>query len=83
MLHPVMPFVTETIYQELPEHGESIMIQEFPKYDKALNYTTAHKTMNEVINVVRAIRNARKEMNVADNVKTNLFVETSNKDMES
>ncbi len=83
MLHPVMPFVTETIYQELPEHGESIMIQEFPKFDKELNFTSAHKTMNEVINVVRAIRNARKEMNVADNVKTNLFVETSNKDIKS
>ena len=29
------------------------------------------------------IRNARKEMNVADNVKTNLFVETSNKDIKA
>ena len=83
MLHPVMPFVTETIYQELPGHGESIMISEFPKATKELNFASAHKTMNEVMTVVRAIRNARKEMNVADNIKTNLFVETANREIKN
>lgn len=83
MLHPVMPFVTETIYQELPNHIESIMISEFPKVNKELNFASAHKVMNEVMSVVRNIRNVRKEMNVADNVRTNLFVETSNKEIKA
>ncbi|MBQ2864802.1 MAG: valine--tRNA ligase [Clostridia bacterium] len=83
MLHPVMPFVTETIYQELPNHIESIMISEFPKVNKELNFASAHKVMNEVMIVVRNIRNVRKEMNVADNVRTNLFVETSNKEIKA
>ena len=39
--------------------------------------------MNEVMSVVRNIRNVRKEMNVADNVRTNLFVETSNKEIKA
>ena len=83
MLHPVMPFVTETIYQELPNHIESIMISEFPKVNKDLNFASSHKVMNEVMSVVRNIRNVRKEMNVADNVRTNLFVETSNKEIKA
>lgn len=83
MLHPVMPFVTETIYGELPGSDESIMISEFPKFTKELNFAAAHKTMNEVMSVVRSIRNARKEMNVADNIKTNLFVETSNREIKN
>lgn len=30
MLHPFMPFVTEEIYQQMPDHGESIMIEAYP-----------------------------------------------------
>jgi len=30
ILHPFMPFVTEAIYQKIPRHGESIMIDQWP-----------------------------------------------------
>lgn len=30
LLHPFMPFVTEEIYQQMPGHGESIMIEQWP-----------------------------------------------------
>ena len=30
LLHPFMPFVTEEIYQQMPIHGESIMIESWP-----------------------------------------------------
>ena len=31
LLHPFMPFITEEIYQRLPGHGKSIMIEGWPK----------------------------------------------------
>lgn len=31
LLHPFMPFITEEIYQKLPGHGESIMIEAWPE----------------------------------------------------
>ncbi len=31
LLHPFMPFVTEEIYQQMPDHGESIMIEKYPE----------------------------------------------------
>ncbi|MBI4080876.1 MAG: valine--tRNA ligase [Candidatus Levybacteria bacterium] len=30
LLHPFMPFITEEIYQKLPGHGDSIMIESWP-----------------------------------------------------
>lgn len=30
LLHPFMPFVTEAIYQQMPGHGKSIMIEPWP-----------------------------------------------------
>lgn len=31
LLHPFMPYVTEAIYQQMPGHGESIMIELYPE----------------------------------------------------
>jgi valyl-tRNA synthetase len=31
LLHPFMPFITEEIYQKLPEHTESLMIAKWPE----------------------------------------------------
>ena len=83
MLHPIMPFVTEKIYQELPNHNESIMVESFPTFNKELNFTQSAKVMREVMEIVKNIRNVRKNMNVADNIKTNLFVVTSNKEIKN
>lgn len=30
LLHPFMPFITEEIYQKMPGHGDSIMVQPWP-----------------------------------------------------
>ena len=39
MLHPFMPYVTEEIYQKLPfKDSKSIMISNYPKYDKSKIY---------------------------------------------
>jgi valyl-tRNA synthetase len=65
MLHPFMPYVTEEIYQMLPiKEEESIMISNFPKYDKKLVFET-----NEVDNAIEFItlfRNKKKELNIKD-----------------
>src|SRR6185437_1730439 len=34
LLHPFMPFVTEAIYQQMPGHGESLMIEKWPGLDR-------------------------------------------------
>jgi len=68
LLHPFIPFVTEKIYLELPNHDESIMISSWPIVTE--NYADGY-TMEEVMNIIKSIRNARAEKKVPDNKKIN------------
>ena len=74
LLHPIIPFVTEKIYQELPTHEETIMLSEYPKYNAKHEFKAEHDTMELLIDIVKQIRGVRSEMNVADNVKTELML---------
>ena len=60
MLHPFMPFVTEEIYNMLPiKDAESIMISEYPTYNKEYVFTKEEKLVNEVLKDIVAIRNLK------------------------
>ncbi|TET39699.1 MAG: valine--tRNA ligase [Dehalococcoidia bacterium] len=69
LLHPFMPFITEEIWQSLSqrldgEMAESIMIAPYPVADEGAIDAEAEKKMELVIEVIRAIRNARAEFKV-------------------
>jgi valyl-tRNA synthetase len=66
LLHPFMPFITEEIWQQLPQRKEnkSIMIAEFPKPDERYDDEIVTDQMALVIEVVNALRNIRGEMNL-------------------
>lgn len=66
LLHPFMPFITEEIWQQLPQRKEnrSIMIAEFPKPDKRYDDEIVTDQMALVVEVVNALRNIRGEMNL-------------------
>ena len=74
MLHPFIPFVTEEIYQNLPMHDESIMISSFPEYSADFVFDKENEKVEAIIDVIKNVRNLRANLNVADNVKTPLFV---------
>ncbi len=64
LLHPVMPFVTEEIWQKLPGSGESIVITPFPETNQQEIDFDAETGMNYIIQVVTGVRNLRSEMNI-------------------
>jgi valyl-tRNA synthetase len=64
LLHPVMPFVTEEIWQKLPHTKESIMLASFPPSDEGHLDAEAEDQMALIMEVVTGIRNIRGEMNV-------------------
>jgi len=64
LLHPIMPFITEEIWQKLPTAQESIMISPYPECDPGKIDEDAEKKMTLIIDVVNNIRNVRWEMNV-------------------
>ena len=70
MLHPIIPFVTEEIYQRLPgREGKSIMVSAFPEPDASEIDTEAESMMETVMGVIDVIRNIRGETGIAPNVR--------------
>jgi len=74
LLHPFMPFVTEELWQHLKkrlpyggQEADSIMIAAYPEADERTFDPEAERVMEAVIEIVRAVRNARAEHKVANN----------------
>ena len=63
LLHPIMPFVTEEIWQVLGDPRKSIMVQRYPTAPSSWIDEAAERQMEFLMGVVRAIRNLRTEMN--------------------
>ena len=76
LLHPFMPFITEEIWQALPHEGESIMVSPWPVFDPALCFETEEKDFTKIMEMIRAIRNCRAQMNVPPKKKARVFIET-------
>ncbi len=77
LLHPVMPFITEEIWQALPHEGETIMRSAWPEYDPKLAFPDEEAATERVMGAIRAIRNRRAEMRVPPSKKAKLYVETA------
>jgi valyl-tRNA synthetase len=62
LLHPFMPFVTETLWQALPHEGPALIAASWPK-GGAID-DEAEAAMQALMDVVRGIRNVRAEFDV-------------------
>ncbi|MBI2909925.1 MAG: valine--tRNA ligase [Chloroflexi bacterium] len=69
LLHPFMPFITEEIWQSLAERlgrreAATLALAPYPVAEEAAFDDGAEREMRLVIDIVRAIRNARAEFNI-------------------
>ena len=76
LLHPFMPFITEEIYQGLPGEEGSIMVKDFPEVREDWIFPAESADVARVIDVIRAIRTRRNEMNVPPSRKAKVILET-------
>lgn len=74
LIHPFMPFITEEIWQHLPHEGETITLAQWPEYDAALENPEAVAEMNLLMDVIRAVRGIRAEVNVPMSKKVELII---------
>ena len=73
LLHPFIPFITDEIYTTLGSET-SIMVAEWPKFDEKYNFAAEEAEIEHIKEAVRAIRNARANMNVPPSRKAKVFV---------
>ncbi len=76
LLHPYMPFITEEIYRNLVDEDTSIMVSEWPGFDRSLRYEADQEDMALIMETIKSIRNIRAEMNVPASRKSKVFLVT-------
>ncbi len=83
LLHPIMPFITEEIWQILPEgvRSESIMVAPWPVAAENMINAEIERDMQMVMDAILAIRNIRGEMNIAPSVQIMAIVKVENKEL--
>ncbi len=61
MLHPIMPHITEEIWQmmDIKKDKKAIMVSDYPKFKEELEFADEEAQMNSVIEAIRALRNLR------------------------
>jgi valyl-tRNA synthetase len=64
LLHPVMPFITEEIWQKLPGSEGTIMRAQYPAKEESGLNPAAEEKMELVMSVIKSVRNIRNEMKV-------------------
>ena len=77
LLHPIMPFVTETIWEKLPHEGTSLVVAAYPTVQAAYNDESAAKGMEVLKELIRSVRNIRSEVNTPLSKPITLLIKTS------
>lgn len=77
LLHPIMPFITEELWQRLPHKGESICAAEFVEHNSAQLDGRAEREMGLVIELITRLRNIRSTFNIPPSVLLKARVATA------
>jgi valyl-tRNA synthetase len=79
LMHPIMPFITEEIWQQLPARADvdSLCIRAYPVYDEKLHDRESEKKMDIIINAVTGVRSIRGELNISPSRELKVFIKTS------
>ena len=78
LAHPLIPFITESIYQQLKSHlndsKESIMDIVYPVARKELEATDAEATILWLQDIITTLRNMRSEVGIKPSLEINLII---------
>ncbi|MBN2694520.1 valine--tRNA ligase [bacterium] len=82
LAHPFIPFVTEELYQILPNSSlkdhESIMCSSYPTYNPNYSFEGASEEMGIIMEYITQIRNIRGENNISMGKPITLIFRTNN-----
>ncbi|HBO83464.1 MAG TPA: valine--tRNA ligase [Deltaproteobacteria bacterium] len=80
LLHPFMPFITEEIWSAIYAGTDSIMLSQFPEVDKDTVFADDKEKMDILMDVIRAIRNIRSEMDTPPSASIEVICQTEDLD---
>ena len=83
MLHPIMPHITEKVWQLIPKTSKqlgddevksAIIISNFPVYREELEFSKEAQEMELVFETITSLRNVRQSFNISPSVKCNIEI---------
>ena len=77
LLHPIMPFVTEEIWQSVPHVGESLVVATYPTVHPEQMDEQAAEEMEFLMDFIRSVRTVRNEMNTPLSKSINIIAKVS------
>ncbi|SDB95593.1 valyl-tRNA synthetase [Pelagirhabdus alkalitolerans] len=82
MLHPMMPFVTEEIWQFIPHEGESITQAAWPKVEASYTNQQASSEMKQLVAIIRSVRNIRAEVDTPMSKQIVLYIQANDSEIK-
>ena len=77
MIYPYAPFIGEEMYQALPEHKKSIMLESYPELVKVSEVNL--EQVSTLYKMIQDVRNYKVSNKLAPNYKLSLLIETNEK----
>lgn len=74
LLHPIMPFVTEEIWQQIGGQDKSIVVADYPLVNEAYQDSQVEAQMAQLMELIRAVRTIRNEMNTPLSKPVDLYI---------
>ena len=79
MLHPIMPHITERVWQLIPKATETkaIIVSEFPVFEEKLDFPKEAQEMELVFETITSLRNVRQSFNISPSIKCNIEIRST------
>ena len=76
LLHPIMPHITEKVWQLIPQNKKfkAIMLADFPVYDGKFAFTKEADEMELVFETIKSLRNVRQSFNIPSSLKFDIEI---------
>jgi valyl-tRNA synthetase len=78
LLHPIMPFITEELWQKFPHTGDYLATSSWPVVDEALLDAKAERDMAMLQELIVKIRNVRAEAGIDPSRRIEVLVHAEN-----
>ena len=83
LLHPIMPFVTEEIYQAIPHNEESIVISKWPEVNPEYDNDTINDQFAYLIDIIKGVREIRHTYVIKNSIEVDYTITTKQDDLEA
>ena len=83
LLHPLMPFITEEIWQHLPDNNNPLILSDWPVYKEEFNFPKSEEVIEFIKSGIKGIRNARAEMNIVPSRKSKQIFVTKDENIKN